>query len=113
MTQPGQSLDKQFALVGAQVAIGVDNPFQGARHIVCLQARPGNRTDCGLLVGPAPKGDLIEFLTLLVDAENADMADMMVAAGIDAAGNIDVQAANVFLLPARIDTPNLATANLE
>jgi hypothetical protein len=44
-----------------------------------------------------PKQDLVEFLALLVDAENADVADMVVAAGIDAAGHVDVQRADFFL----------------
>jgi hypothetical protein len=35
--------------------------------------------------------DLEEFLAVLLDAENADMADMVMAAGIDAAGDVDMQ----------------------
>ena len=48
-----------------------------------------------VLVGTAADRDLIELLAVLLDAENADVADMVMAAGIDAAGNIDVQAAEI------------------
>ena len=47
-----------------------------------------------LLVGAAADGDLVEFLAVLLDAQNADMADMVMAAGIDAAGDVDVQPAD-------------------
>ena len=36
---------------------------------------------------------LVEFLAVLLHPENADVADVMVAAGVNAAGNIDVQTA--------------------
>ena len=55
------------------------------------------RAERGILVGLAAKRDLIKFLAVLLDAENADMADMVMAAGIDAAGNIDVQPAEIAL----------------
>src|SRR6266852_9465105 len=46
-------------------------------------------------VGTTPKGDLVELLAVFLDAQNADMADVMVAAGIDAARDVDVQPAKV------------------
>ena len=49
----------------------------------------------GVLVGAAAERDLVEFLAVLVDAENADMADMVMAAGIDAAGDLDLQLADI------------------
>src|SRR5262252_8046230 len=49
----------------------------------------------GPLVGSATKGDLVELLAVLLDAQNADMADMVMAAGIDAARNVNVQPAQV------------------
>ena len=48
-----------------------------------------------LLVGAAADGDLVELLAVLLDAENADVADVMMAAGVDAAGDVDVQLAEV------------------
>ncbi len=51
--------------------------------------------ELGLLVGAAADRDLVELLAVLLDAENADVADMMMAAGIDAAGDVDVQPAEI------------------
>ena len=65
-----------------------------------LSAREGRAddvADAGVLVGAAAEGDLVEFLALLVDAENADMADMVMAAGIDAAGDLDLELADLAL----------------
>ena len=50
MAEAGQRLDEQLALVGAQLAIGVDDAFEGAGHVISLQAGAGNITDLGLLV---------------------------------------------------------------
>ena len=62
------------------------------------QTRTLDFGDRGFFISTAAEEDLVEFLALLVDAENADVADMMMAAGIDAAGNLDRQRAD-FLLP--------------
>ncbi len=53
------------------------------------------RAKLRVFVGLAPERDLIKLLAVLLDAENADVADMMMPAGIDAAGNVDVQAAEI------------------
>ena len=87
MAEAGQRLDEQLALVGAQLAIGVDDAFQRAGHVISLQAGAGNIADRGLLICAATEGNLIEFLTLLVDAQNTDMADLVDATGLDTAGN--------------------------
>ncbi len=51
----------------------------------------------GALGGRAAERDLVELLALLIEAENADMADMVVAAGIDAARDVDLQRADLLL----------------
>ena len=63
-------------------------------------AKPGpeDRADRGVLGGRAAERDLVEFLALLVDAEDADVADMVVAAGIDAARDLDLELADLVLL---------------
>ena len=42
----------------------------------------------------AAERDLIGFDALLLEAENADRADMVMAAGVDAAGNLDAELAD-------------------
>ena len=50
-----------------------------------------------VLVARAAERDLVELVALLLDAENADVADVVVAAGIDAAGDLDLQLADLAL----------------
>jgi len=58
-----------------------ERPGRSARHL-------------RVLVGAAADRDLVKFLAVLLDAENADVADMVVAARVDAAGDVDVQTAD-------------------
>ena len=53
--------------------------------------------DAGIFRARAAELELVEFHALLVDAQNADMAGMMMAAGIDAAGNLDLELADIVL----------------
>ena len=43
-----------------------------------------------------PQGDLVELLALLIDAQDADVAHVVVAAGVDAAADLDLQLADQF-----------------
>ena len=54
--------------------------------------------DSRFLVSAPAQRDLVIFLAFPVYAENADMADMVVATGIYTARNVDVQLANVLLI---------------
>src|SRR5690606_13775207 len=78
----------------AQGEIGIDHRFNGVHHIFRREAATGDFANSRLFIRRTAKRDLIELLTLLLDAQNADMADMMVAAGIDAAGNLDLEIAD-------------------
>ena len=62
------------------------------------EARPEDGADRGVLGGGAAERDLVEFLALLVEAEDADVAHMVVAAGIDAARDVDLELADLVLL---------------
>src|SRR5690348_12573981 len=77
------SIDEPLAFL-AVFEIGVDDLLDRIHHLVGRESGPDDLTDAGVLVGAAAERDLIELLALLVDAENADMAHMMVATGIDA-----------------------------
>ena len=67
--------------------------------------RPDQLAERRVLVRLAADRDLIELLAVLLDAEDADMADMVMAAGIDAAGNVDVQPAEIALQIEIVETP--------
>src|SRR5215217_1012617 len=84
------------ALVGADAPgdIGVDQRLDGAGHVLCLKAGPDDLADRGMFGRVATQRDLVQLAALLLDAENADMANMVMAAGIDAAGNLDLEIAD-------------------
>src|SRR5579863_439617 len=89
-----QRVDETLTLV-AHSAIGLDNPFDGARHLVPRQRRTYHLAECREAVGRAAKGELIPLLTALLDAEDPDVADMMVAAAVHAARDLDLDLAEV------------------
>ena len=78
--------------------IGLENLVDGICHLVAGKARTEDGADRRVLGGGAAKRDLVEFLALLVEAEDADVADMMVAAGVDAARDVDLDLADLVLL---------------
>ncbi len=48
-----------------------------------------------ITAGTAAERNLVELFAFLVDAQNADVADVVVTAGIHAAGNIQVQLTDI------------------
>src|SRR6202012_673671 len=92
--EPFHRVDEKLLGRGAQRQIGLDAVLDHVGDLVVLHARADQRAELALPVGAAADGDLINLLAVLLDAENADMADMVMAAGIDAAGYIDVQPAD-------------------
>ena len=75
--------------------IGLDQGFDRVDHLLRTEPGAGDLADRGGLVAGAAEGDLIGLLARALEAENADVADMMVAAGVDAAGNLDLQRADL------------------
>ena len=67
---------------------GVGNLLLGHRRAddLAQRRRRGRR---------AADGDLVPLLAVLIDAENADVADVVMAAGIHAAGHLDLDRAEV------------------
>src|SRR6202011_1922982 len=74
-------------------------------HLRIGHGGPDQRAERRVLVGLAAERDLIKFLAVLLDAKNADMADMVMTAGIDASGNVDVHPAEVARQIAVTKTP--------
>src|SRR6185437_5306897 len=82
----------------AQPQIDLDQGIDRGRHVVALDRRADDRADRGVVSGIAAQRELIDLIAILIDAQNADMAEVMMAAGIDAAGHLDVEGADrVFL----------------
>ncbi|OGA28514.1 MAG: hypothetical protein A3I01_00445 [Betaproteobacteria bacterium RIFCSPLOWO2_02_FULL_65_24] len=53
----------------------------------------------------AADGDLVELLALLVHAENADVADVVMAAGIHAARDVEVELADIVQVVQIVEAP--------
>src|SRR5581483_12486516 len=88
--EPLDGIDKQFVRPLPQFEISGGNVLDDVGNLPIGDRGTDQRAKRGILIGLAAERDLIELLAVLLDAENADMADVMMAAGIDAAGNIDV-----------------------
>src|SRR5579862_500781 len=77
--------------------IRVENGLDRIDDIGRRKGRPDDRADRRLVVAGTAKGYLIIFFVVLVDAENADMADMVMAAGIDAARDVEMHLSDMML----------------
>ena len=69
----------------AQVEIGLHHRLYRLHDPVGVEGGADDLADRGVLVGPAAQRQLVGFLALPIDAQDADMTGMMVAAGVDAA----------------------------
>src|SRR5271156_5431634 len=88
-------IDEQLVRPLAQLDIGGGDILNDIGHLRVRHGGTDQLAKPGVLVGLAAERDLIKLLTIFLDAENADVADMVMAAGVDAAGNVDVQPAEV------------------
>src|SRR4051812_33343612 len=88
--EPLHRVDEQLVGARTQRQISLDDILDHVCDLAIGNGGSDQRAEHGALIGAAADRDLVEFLAVLLDAENADMADMVVAAGIDAAGDVDV-----------------------
>src|SRR5690625_63056 len=58
-------------------------------HFVAAEGRPQNRRERGAVARVAPQLDLVELLTFFVHAQNADITDVVMAAGVHAPRDIE------------------------
>src|SRR5215470_2583398 len=81
-------------LVGprAQLEIGRRDVLDDVRHLGIGHSGANECTQLGILISLPADRDLEELLAVLLDAEQTDVADVMVAAGVDTAGDVDVKA---------------------
>src|SRR5580692_3791402 len=92
---PLHGLEKNLVGARAQLQIGRNDILDHISNLGIRNRRPDQGAETGLLVGAAADRHLEELLAVLLDAEQADVAHVMVAAGIDAAGNVDVQSSEI------------------
>ena len=83
--------------VGANVQIGLDDGLDRVGHIIAGERGSDDLADGSVLVRIAAERDLVVFDALLIDTQNADVADVVMAAGVDTAGDLELQIADVVL----------------
>src|SRR5258708_7859189 len=91
----GDRVDEKLLRPVAQLEIGGGDILDHVGDLPVRHRRTQNLAELGVLVGAAADRHLVIFLAVLLDAENADVPDVMVTAGIDAAGDIDVQPSEI------------------
>src|SRR3546814_1354788 len=96
MADAGQGIVEALSLA-ALLQVGGNDVVDGLDHLVVGEGGADDLPERSVLVGAAAEGDLVEFLALLVDAEDADVAHVMMAAGVDAAGDLDLEVADLVL----------------
>src|SRR5215470_12995467 len=84
-------VEKDLVRTRAQLEISFHDVLDHIRHLRVGHGWTDQRAEHRILVRLAADGHLIELLAVLLDAEEADMADVVMAAGIDAARDVDVQ----------------------
>src|ERR1700682_4572611 len=89
-----ERVDEAFTL-GAQRARRLDNPLDGRCDFVLRYRRTDDFTQRSEAVRRAAEGNLVPLLAMLVDAEDADVADVVMPAGVHAAGHLDLDVAQV------------------
>src|SRR5262245_39558409 len=97
LAEPAHGLEERLARARAQPQIRVDDRLHRIDDLVGREALADDVADGAILVARAAEGDLVELLALALDAKDADVADVVMAAGVDAAGNLDLQVADLAL----------------
>src|SRR3990167_2432025 len=95
--------------VRSEAAIGVEKAFAGlavflvkfdeaadrADNLARGETAAGDGADAGVVGARTAERDLVEFIAFFIDAEDSDMTGVVVAAGVDAAGDFYLQLADV------------------
>ena len=80
-----------------RLQIGFHHALHRIGDLVLAETGAHDVADGGVFRARAAELELVELHAFLVDAQNADMPGMMMAAGIDAAGNLDLEFADLVL----------------
>src|SRR5579862_6946704 len=81
----------------AQVEISADYALDRVHDLVAAEGGAEDLADARILRARAAELELVELHALLVDALDADMSGMMMAAGVDAAADLDLELADIVL----------------
>src|SRR5690606_22358181 len=111
MGLPLSAIDRLLESFHADAAASVEEPLAGLAHLavalhrpldciddaVFIEAGAGDLGLAGCLVARTAEQELVVLGALTVDAENADVAGVVVTAGVDAAADLDLQLTEIAL----------------
>src|SRR6185369_1555151 len=89
--------DKRFVGTSALAEVEIDELLDGVGDLLGDKPMTENVADGRVLRPVAPHRNLVQLGALLLDAQHANVAHMVVAARIDAARNLDLQIADLAL----------------
>ena len=93
------------AFVGIPVRdIGRDQALDHGGHFGGGKGAADHFADAGIVALTPAERDLVPLFAVLIDAENADGAEVMMAAGVHAPGDVEFQFANVVLIIQILET---------
>src|ERR1700733_11679122 len=76
-------------------AIDLHDPLDGCRNFVLRHRRPDHLAERGKAVHRAAQRNLVPLLAVLIDAQDADVPDVMMSAGVHTARHLDLDIAEV------------------
>src|SRR5581483_9694236 len=93
-------VDEALALAVATLEVDLDQPLDDVGDFRAREGRPEHFAERSGAPGAnlalvAADFDLVPLLAVLIDAEDADVADVVVAAGVHASGDVEVELADV------------------
>src|SRR5258708_2119262 len=102
-------VDEAFGVAVAAREIALDQLFDHVRDLGAREGRADDLAEGGTAAGPdfalvAADLDLVPLLAVLVDAENADMADVVVAAAVHASRNVPIDFTDVVQIIEVVET---------
>src|SRR5204862_7736852 len=102
-------VDEAFGLAVAAREIALDQLFDHVRNLGAREGWTDDLAERCTAAGPdlalvAADLDLVQLLAALVDAEDADVADVMVTAGVHASGDVDIDLADVMQVIEVVET---------
>ena len=75
--------------------IDIDQVLDDVGNVRRRERRADDLSERGVVALGAAQRDLVPLAAVLVDAEDADVADVVVAAGVHAAGHVELEIADV------------------
>src|SRR5207244_6987219 len=102
--EPAHRVDEMLVVMAA-FDINIDEAGDDLGHLGGSKRRTDDFTQRGMVPLGAANGDLIPLLAVFIDTEDPDVADVMMSAGVHAAGYVERDASDVMQIVEVIESP--------